>query len=373
MRLKNKAFIAGFAMFSMFFGAGNLIFPFATGKCALGQYGFSMMGLLLTGVIVPFLGLYSMILYNGNREKYFETLGRIPAFVLVAIILCLIGPFGAAPRCIGASYGGFHAMFPGLSLFWFSVIFCICVGWALWNRHRVVEIIGSYLTPLLLTTLVVILFVGFLADHPAGATDMSAWSAFTMGLSKGYNTMDLLATFFFSVTIIQYIRSCLPQDATIKEVSILSIIASVMGATMLGLIYVGFVSLGAKYAPQLEGVEEAQYLIIITQQTLGNFAIPLVAITFALACLTTIIVLIGLFADFIHHEISGGRISQKMATIITLLITFLMAQFGFSGISNVLGSILTVAYPALIALAIMNILQKWFKIHHFYVFYIVLA
>ena len=118
---------AGFAMFSMFFGSGNLVFPLLIGKEALHQYPVAILGLLVTAVLVPFLGLISIILFDGNYRTYFERLGTIPAFLLIAIILMLIGPFGVVPRCITVAYGGFSLIYPNLAISSFSLLFCLTI------------------------------------------------------------------------------------------------------------------------------------------------------------------------------------------------------------------------------------------------------
>ena len=45
--------VIGFALFAMFFGAGNLIFPPALGKAAGDAFLSSIIGFLITGVGLP--------------------------------------------------------------------------------------------------------------------------------------------------------------------------------------------------------------------------------------------------------------------------------------------------------------------------------
>ena len=62
----------GLAMFSMFFGAGNIVFPLALGQQAGSMAWVAILGFLITAVGVPFMGLVSMILFEGNYKKFFE-------------------------------------------------------------------------------------------------------------------------------------------------------------------------------------------------------------------------------------------------------------------------------------------------------------
>ena len=72
--MKNKSLIlaTGLAMFSMFFGSGNLVFPLVVGQMSEGHFGLASLGILLTGVLVPFLGILAMLLFDGNSKVFLE-------------------------------------------------------------------------------------------------------------------------------------------------------------------------------------------------------------------------------------------------------------------------------------------------------------
>ena len=61
----------GLAMFSMLFGAGNIVFALAIGQYAQDKNLFAILGLLITAVGVPFLGLIAMTLFGGDYKKLF--------------------------------------------------------------------------------------------------------------------------------------------------------------------------------------------------------------------------------------------------------------------------------------------------------------
>ena len=89
---KTNIIAIGFAMFSMFFGAGNVVFPLALGQYAQDHNFYAILGLLITAVGVPFAGLMAMTLYNGDYKKFFERIGPLPGFAVAAIIMGLIRP-----------------------------------------------------------------------------------------------------------------------------------------------------------------------------------------------------------------------------------------------------------------------------------------
>src|SRR5688572_6620310 len=117
---RSNTIATGLAMFSMFFGAGNVVFPLAIGQYAQDKNIFAIIGLLITAVGVPFLGLISMTLFDGDYRRFFARMGKIPGFLSALVIMGLIGPFGALPRCIALSYSTVSTYIPGVSLSLFS-------------------------------------------------------------------------------------------------------------------------------------------------------------------------------------------------------------------------------------------------------------
>lgn len=365
MRFKKTVITAGFAMFSMFFGSGNLVFPLTIGTQALDNYPSAMLGLLLTGVLVPFLGLIGVILYSGNRANYFSCIGKTPAFLLTFLMLSIMGPIGVMPRCITVAHGGVNLFLPDLPLWIFSLVFCVITVLLVWNHNKVVPIIGRILTPALLAGITAIIVAGiFFSNNIPEEANIDALSVFFNSLLEGYQTMDLLAAFFFSATTVAYLRAHLRSDDRPNTLLKLSLASSLIGASLIGAIYMAFVMLGAKFASQLETVAPEKMLAAIAGYTMGPLAIPVVATTVALACLTTATILVMLFADFLNNDISRKKIGAHKSVIITTAICFMVSLVGFSSLKVWLFTILQVVYPALIALTVFNILYKLFGFHY---------
>lgn len=349
---------AGFAMFSMFFGSGNLVFPLLVGKESLHEYPMAILGFIVTAVLVPFLGLIGMILFDGNYRHYFDRLGKIPAFLLIAIILMLIGPFGVVPRCITVAYGGFNLLFPSLPFPLFSLLFCGAIIACIWTKSRIVDIIGLFLTPFKLGGIVILILFGLWFGETAVQGELSSPQAFTNALFKGYQTMDLMAAFFFSSTIVYYLRSHLSAQDDNTALVKMSMGASFIGALLLTLVYIGFIDLGAKYAPYLQDAQPEHLLVAIGGQALGYFAKPIIAVILAVGCLATAVILSTLFVDFLQQDVTKERLGRPQAIFSTMGSAFVVSLLGFSKLMILLSDILEVAYPALIALAIMNVVGK---------------
>jgi len=352
---------AGFAVFSMFFGSGNLVFPLVIGVSTAGNAAFSTMGLIVTGVVMPFLGLLGIILFDGNWRRFFISIGKIPAFVLVFMLLSLLGPFGVIPRCILVTYGGASLWMPWLPFEVFSIIFCVITALLIWNHDRVIPIIGRVLTPWLILGVVVIILAGLMANVGSEPNGVEPVKAFMIGLFEGYQTMDLLAAFFFSAAAIEYLKRYLNK----REEAMLSkwsLVACCIGAGLIALVYVGFVALGAKFSSHLVGVSPEQMLAYIASLALGKFAVPVVSVTIALACLTTATILAMLFSDFVHEDILRKRFNPHVSLVATLVISFFMSEVGFCSLRVFLGTVLEMVYPALIIFTLSNIIAQIWKI-----------
>jgi LIVCS family branched-chain amino acid:cation transporter len=352
--MKNKTLIlsTGLAMFSMFFGSGNLVFPLVVGQTSNGHFNLATLGILLTGVLVPFLGILAMLLFNGSAKEFFGRLGKPATFWFPLIALSLMGPFGVLARCITVAHGAFKLLLPNTALWIFSALACLVIFFLCIRKNRIVPLLGAILTPILLASLALIAIFGLLyVDLPQIAPG-GEWNSFKNGIFQGYQTMDLLAAFFFSAFVIKHLQGRSENSLPIFFKSAL------VGAGLLSAIYFVLVLLGSMYAPQLANIPPQEMLGFVAQASLGPWAAPLVAIAVVLACLTTAIVLTTLFADFLRKEVAKEKIGNPLAIIATLAIAFFTSTLEFSGIAKILGPILEVIYPALIVLTVLSIFHK---------------
>lgn len=362
---------AGFALFSMFFGSGNLVFPLHLGREVGAAYPYATLGLIFTAVFVPILGFLGIILADGNRQKYFNFLGPVGTFFITALMLSLIGPFGVVPRCIGVAFGGFRLMFSTLNISLFSLCFCILTGVLVWKPNKVVSIIGIILTPFKLGGIVLLILMGLCFAKPIdSATTHYALDALVLGTSQGYQTMDLLAAFFFACSIVDFLKSSFKKQSIQiceKDIFISGLYSGLLGALLLSLVYCGFVALGAHYAPFIKDIPPECLLVYISGLAVGPKAMPLVSFTMAVSCLATATILVKLFADFLKEEVLLNKISYHISVIITLAISYIASLFGFTQIVSWLGWFLSWMYPVLIIYAIYKIFVgvKSFKTRRF--------
>lgn len=349
----------GCALFSMFFGSGNLVFPLVVGQESGGHFALAALGICLTGVLVPFLGVFAMWLFHGDTRAFFGTMGKPAAFWFPLIALSLMGPFGVAARCIVVAHGSFRMLLPEVSLTLFSLFFCGAIFLVTMNKSRMVALLGTVLTPVLLLSLAVITVMGVYLGSPAAeASSKMPLPVFLNGFLQGYQTMDLLAAFFFSMFIIKHLETACSLDPNHPSPTHVFLKSAAISAGLLAVIYSALVYLGAVYADSLVGVPPEQMLGVVAQQTMGTLSAPVLCLAITLACFTTATTLVPLFADFLKTDVARDKISDPVAVLITLGITFLVSTLEFSGIASFLAPILEVLYPPLIVLTVMNIATK---------------
>lgn len=377
---ENKIIITtGLALFAMFFGAGNVLFPLHLGANA-GQHILpTMWGFLLIGVGVPFLGLLATSLFNGSYHDFFGRLGKYPAFILTTFLMILIGPLVAIPRTEATT---FHAILPFLPdvlqnsaafSFLFSLIYCGIVFALAYQETKVVAILGLILSPIKILSFSCLVIIGLLYMEPPLISDLTSLEAFKNGMSHGYNTMDLLGAFFFCTVAFQSIRletrgtdteGPHPHQQRNHKLTILTLKSCILGAIITAAVYIGFMFVAHGHANALQGLREEQMINAVSYAVLGKFGGLFVCIAVSFACIATALALTTVSTDYLHREIFKKSISKHWCLGFIVVMTTLMSNIGFQGIMKISVPILNVIYPTLIVLCIMNILYKWKAISH---------
>jgi LIVCS family branched-chain amino acid:cation transporter len=216
----------------------------------------------------------------------------------------------------------------------------------------------------LLGAIALITFYGFYVGLMQPTAPTVGWDALANGFFQGYQTMDLLAAFFFSQFVINHLYTRTTSGTAIEnnDSSIRSIFykASWIGGSILSSVYIALVLLGWLYSPLLVDKPPQEMLGIIATASLGSWAAPIVCLAVVSACLTTAVVLTSLFADFLRTEVTQNKIGNSLAIVVTLLIGFSVSTLEFGGIAQFLGPILEAIYPALILLTFVKIGQQFF-------------
>ena len=362
-RIKSTSLSTGLAMFSMFFGAGNITFPLIIGKNMEGGIVLALLGLILTAVIMPFTGLMSITLFKGDYRSFFDRIGKVPALFIILVLLGIIGPFGGIPRLITLTFSTLKVYFSGIHLFSFSVISCFLIFLFSWKKSRTLDLIGYVLSPLLVLSLLFIVVKGvFFSSGETFDKTYTVAHPFLYGLKEGYNTMDLIAAFFFSSLVYKRLQQQTAGKSLEKALFMTIFKSSLIGASLLSLIYIGFGYVAANYSQALADTPIDQLLGKLGHIILGHHAGLIVCVSIVLTCLTTAIALTVVCAEFFQKQVCKGKIHYEMSLILMLALTGLTSSLEFTGIVKMLSPVLQVIYPSLLVLCLFNILHKTFAI-----------
>ncbi len=96
LNAKNTVLIS-FMLFSLFFGAGNLIFPPFFGQSAGSSTFSAMLGFIITAVILPVLGVVVVARFDG-LDRLGQLVGKRFGIVFTVLIYLSIGPGLGIPR-----------------------------------------------------------------------------------------------------------------------------------------------------------------------------------------------------------------------------------------------------------------------------------
>ncbi|SEF47665.1 branched-chain amino acid transport system II carrier protein [Sphingobacterium lactis] len=344
----------GFALFAMFFGAGNLLLPPYIGVQIGNHVWITILGFGLTGILLPFLGILSVV----NSGEDFQDLGnRINKFlspVLGTVIMLCIGPLIAIPRTAATTFEvGILPNFPGSSPIWTSIAF-FAITWLLTIApSKVVDIIGNLLTPLLLVLLVSLIAVGVFAPI-AGFSEkaLNTAESFTLGFVEGYQTLDVLASVIFAGIIITASRT--KGYTTMKAKNQVVITAGLLSAICLFIIYGGLIYLGATSGIEDLTMKRSELLIHIAKSILGPFGMIAIAISIALACLTTAIALTSAVGTF-FTDLTQGKLSYKLLVTVCCIVSCILSITGVDNIITFAYPILTFVYPIVITLVLYTV------------------
>ena len=92
-------------LFGLFFGAGNLIFPVHLGQMAGSNVWLAILGLLITAVGLPLLGVAALgISRSTGLFDLSSKVNRPYAMFFTCALYLTIGPFFAIPRCATTSF-----------------------------------------------------------------------------------------------------------------------------------------------------------------------------------------------------------------------------------------------------------------------------
>lgn len=362
---KKDLLFIGLMLFSLFFGAGNLIFPPFMGEAAGNKTWIVLLGFSITAVGFPVLGVIA-VAKSGGLTNLAKRVNPIFATIFTILIYVSIGPGLGIPRAGSLPFE--MAVAPYLSenislriaLFIYTLIFFAISYWLSLSPNKLVDRMGKVLTPALLLLILVMVIGSFM--KPLGeygvAVNGYETSSFFKGFLDGYLTMDTIAALNFGIVIAVAIRSKGVNDD--KKVVSLSIKAGVIAGIILAVIYAMLAHLGATSGGRF-GVTEngAQTLTNITTYIFGKPGAILLALIFTLACLTTCVGLITSCSQY--FSTLTKKISYENWVRLLTVFSMIIANMGLTKILSISEPILNAIYPIAIMLIVLSMFNSIFK------------
>ncbi len=361
-----KVFVLGFALFAMFFGAGNLIFPPALGIVTGTNWFVSFLAFILADAGLAILALLAFFrCQEGFQNSISLQLDKTISFLLILFNTLCIGPFIAIPRTaattfdiavkplLGSSFPSWASWATGAVYFALVLVLCLRPG-------KVVDIIGKVFSPAMFVALLVLIALGVL--HPLGrvAPGASSIGAVKLGLESGYQTMDMLGALLFAVVTLTSVKQA--GITSPKKQFRLVALAGLVAAFALFVVYGGLTYLGASISGE-RGLaanalnDRAGLLVLIVGRLVGPTGTLLLGFIVMAACLTTSIGLASSCSQNIS-ELTHGKLPYRPVLICMILFSYLVSNLGTTAILNIAGPILNVIFPVFIMLVILSFLPK---------------
>ena len=347
-------FVIGFALFSMFFGAGNVIFPPYLGLSCGAEWFAGFAWYYLADIGLALLALFA-VLRCGSTEKVMPRLGSIPSKILLSAIVLCIGPMLAIPRTAATTLEmAVNPLLPGVSPLLFSLLFFILIAALCVRQNAVVDIVGKFLTPALLIGLLVLIVLGVI--NPIGPVPdrVLVESVAVTGIEAGYQTMDVLAAILFGIIIL---KSAEAKGYTQRrdQVKVVAGAAIVAGIALL-VVYLGLTYLGVTTSRFFDLTVQRTFLMVsIVRNLLGTPGVWLFSLIVALACITTATALVSASADFFASLL---KVSYTKTVLAVCVFSAAAATFGLDTIVSIAAPILNIVYPPTLVVVVFSFFEK---------------
>ena len=349
--------IIGFALFAIFFGAGNLIFPPYLGITAGENWGIATLAFLISDPLLSIIAVMVVAALGGSALNVGRRVHPLFASALAAICVLLIGPIFAVPRTGASTHEIFvQSYFPSAPQWITSLVFFGIVLWITYKENSVMDAIGKYLTPILLFILFLI-FVGAVLQPNASFAETDSTGLFAQGFKEGYQTMDVLGAPLLAGVVMKDItrRGYLNKKDQFRMMFGVGIVAFIL----LALVYSTLAYSGASMSTVIDSTaQRAAMLTTIVKNLLGSWGQLAMGLAVCFACLTTAIGLTTTCGQY-FEEVSKGKISYKKTILVTVAVEFIISLVGVDSLINLAVPVLTFIFPIMIALILFSAFNQY--------------
>lgn len=342
--MTKETWVTGLALFAMFFGAGNLIFPPYLGMESGSLWPVGLAFFVLIDVVMACVGIYALNAAGGGEVAFSRTIGKVPANILNTAAIVCTGILIAMPRTAATTYemavtplfGDGVPMLP-FSLGFFALVLLLTIA-----ESKVVDIIGKVLTPLLVLGVGALIACGI--ANPLGPIgEPHSGMVVQDGISAGYQAMDIICVIGYSIVL----QNALKGDgfkARSQQLRILTF-ASLIAAVLLTAIYGGLTYLGATTGQTFgPGLDQAALIVAITEHLMGRTGVVILGFVVLLACLTTAIGLISATAEY-FRQLTHDRVGYRFGVVFCVVVGILICNLQLDNIIRWASPVLAMVCP----------------------------
>lgn len=348
--------VMGGALFSMHFGAACMLFPVQWGKDAGTALWPMFIGVLLSGVILPYFGYLALVKGNGTFLSITQKLsGRFGTW-FDALTIFVIGPLYMVPRMSAAAWAAIvqitgletDSYIPAVA---FAVIFYLITYWFVSNPGKVIDKIGNILFPVLVIVVTAVIVKSIASPI---ASDWAAPS-FTQnpvvhGFLEGYATADLQCALLFGIIVVQGIRNAGIAESAINR-NLIKI--GIVGLGLLMITILGHMIAGANTGGTIDLTLSALYTEMVLQLW-GSFGGILFNIALIAAALTTAVGAVSSTSEIweeILHDKNRKAFTYRNFCIGSCALSCVVSFADLDTIVRIIGPVLDACYPAAIVVA----------------------
>ena len=347
--------IAGFALFSLFFGAGNLILPPTLGAKSGADWWIVVLGFVLTAVTIPILAIFAHAKLQGTLYDFGKKVSPIFSTVycmfIYAIAIAIPSPRTAAVTHEMAVQPFFEITPLLTSIIYFVLVFVFAI-----NRNKIISLIGKFLTPIIVLILLIIIAIAIFTS--SGTVNPSTFKTpFVDGILEGYQTFDAIGGVVVGAVII--ISLNLKGNDSFEARKELITKAGIIAGSGLLLIYGGLIVSGSLLSSTfVENASRTEVLSSLSTQTLGNLGTTFLSVLVALACFTTAVGIVTGTADYIKGICKDSKTAYIATAAIASLIGVVVGSYQVDFIITLAVPALMFLYPITIVLILLNIVPN---------------
>jgi LIVCS family branched-chain amino acid:cation transporter len=354
-----KPIMWGGALFSMFFGAGNMIYSIWVGYLVdRSNYWPGVLGFILTAVLFPLIGLIGIWSQKGCVFTFLAPIkSRNIKLCILVFILLVWGPFGAIPRAILLTFKSLEPFLPQMPLALGHGLLCVTVALLVTNPKSLIQVFGRWLMPSLLLAALGLFIVSLTKSSTLALSSLSSSSMAIEGMNMGYQTMDGLGAIFFGKLLVEMFAQEKISKQHYRKFFAVTFISALV---MLTAVYMMLIEAAARMTEELVVTSPILLMMEMSRYALGPKMSLVIALLLTGAALSTAIALALIFTDFLHINILK-KTKREWIVAAIMSLSFGVSLLGIEGIMKLSGPFLQILYPSIIALSIyliFNHIQK---------------